>query len=128
MPNLHLRNRQLSLRAKGLLCQMLSMPPEWNFTLQGLAYINKEGLDAITTVIQELEQAGYITRARVRNEKGQLREMEYTVYSSPKLNDNYNLNSPSLMTVIPGVFLSFLKGVGILSQPAKFPQVRRTTM
>lgn len=50
MPNTHLRNRQLSLRAKGLLCQMLSLPPEWNFTLQGLAYINKEGLDAITTV------------------------------------------------------------------------------
>ena len=38
MPNTHLRNRQLSLRAKGLLCQMLSLPPEWNFTLQGLAY------------------------------------------------------------------------------------------
>lgn|GEM_PF-3574283 len=69
---------------------MLSMPPEWNFTLHGLAYINKEGLDAITTVIHELEQAGYITRARVRNEKGQLREMEYTVYSSPKPNDNYS--------------------------------------
>lgn len=90
MPNLHLRNRQLSLRAKGLLCQMLSMPPEWNFTLQGLAYINKEGLDAITTVIHELEQTGYITRARVRNEKGQLREMEYTVYSSPMLNEDYS--------------------------------------
>lgn len=41
--NTRLRNRQLSLRAKGLLCQMLSLPPEWNFTLQGLAYINKEG-------------------------------------------------------------------------------------
>lgn len=59
MPNLHLRNRQLSLRAKGLLCQMLSMPPEWNFTLHGLAYINKEGLDAITTVIHELQQKAY---------------------------------------------------------------------
>ena len=72
MPNLHLCNRQLSLRAKGLLCQMLSMPPEWDFTLQGLAYINKEGLDAITTIIHELEQARYITRSRIRNEKGQL--------------------------------------------------------
>lgn len=102
MPNLHLRNRQLSLRAKGLLCQMLSMPPEWNFTLQGLAYINKEGLDAITTVIHELEQAGYITRDRVRNEKGQLREMEYTVYSSPMLNKDYskNLSWKSLHRII----------------------------
>lgn len=90
MPNLHLRDRQLSLRAKGLPCQMLSMPPEWNFTLHGLAYISKEGLDAITTVIHKLEQAGYITRARVRNKKGQLREMEYTVYSFPKLNDDYS--------------------------------------
>ena len=76
MPNTHLRNRQLSLRAKGLLCQMLSLPPEWNFTLQGLAYINKEGLDAITTIIHKLEQAGYITRNRIRDEKGLLREMD----------------------------------------------------
>ena len=88
MPNTHLRNRQLSLRAKGLLCQMLSLPPEWNFTLQGLAYINKEGLDAITTIIHELERAEYITRNRIRDEKGLLREMKCTVYSSPRLNDN----------------------------------------
>ena len=64
MPNTHLRNRQLSLRAKGLLCQMLSLPPEWNFTLQGLAYINKEGLDAITTIIHELERAAKSVNAR----------------------------------------------------------------
>ncbi len=100
MPNTHLRNRQLSLRAKGLLCQMLSLPPEWNFTLQGLAYINKEGLDAITTIIHELERAGYITRNRIRNEKGQLREMEYTVYSSPKLNDSYG-NNPIMENPTP---------------------------
>ena len=72
---------------------MLSLPPECNFTLQGLAYINKEGLDAITTIIHELEQAGYITRNRIRDEKEQLREMEYTVYSSPKLNVSYGNNS-----------------------------------
>ncbi|NBJ95095.1 hypothetical protein D5281_21675 [bacterium 1xD42-62] len=71
---------------------MLSLPPEWNFTLQGLAYINKEGLDAITTIIHELEQAGYITRNRIRDEKGLLREMEYIVCSSPKLNNNYGNN------------------------------------
>ena len=71
---------------------MLSLPSEWNFTLQGLAYINKEGLDAITTIIHELEQAGYITRNRIRYEKGLLRKMEYTVYSSPRLNDSYDNN------------------------------------
>ncbi len=65
---------------------MLSLPPEWNFTLQELAYINKEGLDAITTIIHKLEQAGYITRNRIRDEKGLLREMEYTVYFAFSLN------------------------------------------
>lgn len=60
------------------------------FYFTRVSIINKEGLDAITTVIHELEQAGYITRARVRNEKEQLREMEYTVYSSPKLNEDYS--------------------------------------
>lgn len=62
--------------------------PGMEFYITRVSIFNKEGLDAITTVIHELEQAGYITRARVRNEKGQLREMEYTVYSSPKLNRN----------------------------------------
>ena len=64
--------------------------PGMEFYFTRVSIINKEGLDAITTVIHELEQAGYITRARVRNEKGQLREMEYTVYSSPKLNEDYS--------------------------------------
>lgn len=53
---------------------------------------HKEGLDAITTVIHELEQAGYITRNRIRDEKGLLREMENTVYSSSKLNDGLDNN------------------------------------
>lgn len=65
-----------------------------------VTYINKEGLDAITTVIHELELAGYITRNRIRNEKGQLREMEYTVYSSPKLNDDYG-NKPIMENPTP---------------------------
>lgn len=95
MPNKHLRNRNLSLRAKGLLSQMLGVSPEWNFTLQGLSYINKEGLDAITTAIRELERAGYITRTRVRNEKGQLGEMEYTVYSSPELQEKPIAENPT---------------------------------
>lgn len=64
--------------------------PRMEFYIARVTYINKEGLDAITTVIHELEQAGYITRARIRNGKGQLREMEYTVYSSPTLNEDYS--------------------------------------
>ena len=58
MSNHHLRNRELSLKAKGLLSQMLSLPEKWDYTLQGLAYINREQIDAIRQAVHELEQAG----------------------------------------------------------------------
>ena len=57
MSNHHLRNRALSLKAKGLLSQMLSLPEDWDYTLQGLARINRESIDAIRQAIRELEQA-----------------------------------------------------------------------
>jgi len=59
MSNHHLRNRALSLKAKGLLSQMLSLPEDWDYTLQGLARINRESIDAIRQAIRELEQAGF---------------------------------------------------------------------
>ena len=65
MSNHHLRNRALSLKAKGLLSQMLSLPEDWDYTLQGLARINRESIDAIRQAIRELEQTGYIQRSRV---------------------------------------------------------------
>ena len=77
------------------------LAPGMEFYPARVAYINKEGLDAITTVIHELEQAGYIARNRIRDEKGLLREMEYTVYSSPKLNENYG-NHPIVENPTPG--------------------------
>ena len=70
MSNHHLRNRALSLKAKGLLSQMLSLPEDWDYTLQGLARINRESIDATRQAIRELEQAGYIQRSRERDEKG----------------------------------------------------------
>jgi len=65
MSNHHLRNKNLSLKAKGLLSQMLSLPDDWDYTLKGLAAINKESVDAIRTAIWELEDAGYVVRTRV---------------------------------------------------------------
>lgn len=62
MSNHHLRNAELTLKAKGLLSQMLSLPENWDYTLKGLSLINKESIDAIRTAIWELERAGYITR------------------------------------------------------------------
>ncbi|MDD3212130.1 MAG: DUF6017 domain-containing protein [Eubacteriales bacterium] len=84
MSNHHLKNRMLSLKAKGLLSIMLSLPDEWDYTLRGLAAISKEGVDAIRQAIRELEEAGYIVRARSRNDKGQLSGTEYVIYEHPQ--------------------------------------------
>lgn len=62
MSNEHLRNRDLSLKAKGLLSQMLSLPEEWDYSLEGLSRINREGVDAIRTGVRELEEHGYLER------------------------------------------------------------------
>ena len=84
MSNHHLRNKNLSLKAKGLLSQMLSLPDDWDYTLKGLAAINKESVDAIRTAIWELEDAGYVVRTRVRDERGCLRGCDYYVYEYPQ--------------------------------------------
>ena len=73
MSNHHLHNKELSLKAKGLLSQMLSLPEDWDYTLKGLSLINREKIDAIREAIKELERAGYIVRSRERDEKGRLR-------------------------------------------------------
>ena len=83
MSNHHLRNHALSLKAKGLLSQMLSLPEDWDYTLQGLAQINKESIDAIREAVRELERAGYIERSRERDKRGCLRGTVYTLYEQP---------------------------------------------
>lgn len=88
MCNHHLRNRNMSLRAKGLLSLMLSLPEEWDYTLKGLARISMEGVDAIRTVIRELEELGYLERHRKRNEKGQLKDIEYIIHERPVVNEH----------------------------------------
>ena len=78
MSNHHLRNRGLTLKAKGLLSQMLSLPDNWDYTLAGLSHINREKIDAIREAVRELEKAGYIVRSRERDEKGRLRGADYS--------------------------------------------------
>ena len=70
MSNHHLRNKELSLKAKGLLSQMLSLPEDWDYTLAGLSFINREKIDAIREAVKELERAGYIVRSREREQGG----------------------------------------------------------
>ena len=84
MSNHHLRNKELSLKAKGLLSQMLSLPEDWDYTLAGLSYINREKIDAIREAIKELEKAGYIKRSRERDEKGRLRGADYVIFELPQ--------------------------------------------
>ena len=84
MSNHHLRNKELSLKAKGLLSQMLSLPEDWDYTLAGLSLINRESIDAIRTAVWELEKAGYITRRQGRDEKGKMTAIEYTIYEQPQ--------------------------------------------
>lgn len=84
MSNHHLRNPDLSLKAKGLLSQMLSLPENWDYILKGLSSINKESIDAIRTAVWELEKAGYITRRQGRDDKGKMTAIEYTIYEQPQ--------------------------------------------
>mgnify|MGYP000080307998 CR=1 FL=1 len=87
MCNHHLRNKKLSLKAKGLLSLMLSLPEDWDYTTKGLAHICKDGIDAISTALKELEQQGYLTRERIRLPNGRLGDIEYTIHEQPATPD-----------------------------------------
>ena len=83
MSNHHLRDTGLSLKSKGLLSMMLSLPENWNYTTRGLAKICKEGTDSIGSALKELERAGYIVRNRLRDSKGKIVDVEYVIYETP---------------------------------------------
>ena len=85
MSNHHLKNKNLTLKAKGLMSLLLSLPDDWVHTLAGLAQISVEGVDAIRMAVHELEREGYVVRNRIRDEKGHLGEMEYVVYENPQM-------------------------------------------
>ena len=87
MSNYHLRDKNLSLKAKGLLFQMLSLPEKWDYTLAGLAHINKESKDAIRTAILELEKTGYLTRHQTTTEGGRFGCNEYVIRERPVLHE-----------------------------------------
>lgn len=96
MANYHLNDKRLTLKAKGLLSVMLSLPDDWDYTLRGLACISVEKVDAIREAIRELERAGYIVRFRSRNEKGQLKRSEYVIREEPTVSGSPMLKKPML--------------------------------
>lgn len=85
MLNHHLRNKGLSLKAVGLLSKMLSLPPDWDYSLKGLATLNSDGIDGVRSAMKELEEHGYVVRHQSRDENGRMSHCHYDVYEIPEL-------------------------------------------
>ncbi len=106
MSNYHLRDRNLSNKARGLLSTMLSLPEDWDYTTRGLALICKGGVDSITAQLKELEQYGYLSRRRLRDENGRITDMEYVIYEEPHTDSPYTENpdmvNPDMENPHPG--------------------------
>ena len=83
MSNYHLRDKELTLKAKGLLSQILSLPDEWDYSVRGLASICLEGKDCIVATLKELENKGYLVRKQLRDANGRLSGIEYIIYETP---------------------------------------------
>ena len=84
MSNYHFKEKQMSLKAKGLLSLMLSLPDDWNYSIAGLVKLSKDGKDSVMTALAELEKFGYLTRAQLVNDKGQFSGVEYHIYEQPQ--------------------------------------------
>lgn len=109
MSNVHLRDERLSLKAKGLLAMILSLPDDWKYSIEGLASISKESRSSINSGLRELEAAGYLTRRQLRDEKGHMTNTEYTIYEEPRApcvdfpqTDNPSTGNPSAEEPSPG--------------------------
>ena len=89
MSNTHLKDRRLSYKSKGLLSVILSLPPDWDYTITGLSVIAADGIDSVKTAIKELEQYGYVSRTQLRDERGRMAQNEYRVYENPTDNPDY---------------------------------------
>lgn len=101
MSNYHLRDKNLTLKSKGLLSMILSLPDEWNYTTRGLAAICKEGVDAIGSALKELETAGYIVRRQLRGANGRITDTEYIIYERPHPKENSTPDTPAPGTDSP---------------------------
>lgn len=94
MSNYHLRDKNLTLKAKGLLSWMLSNTEDWNYTVDGIIAVMKENRDAINSALTELEDYGYLTRERIRDSRGMLKGTEYVIRERP-ITDFPTLDKPT---------------------------------
>lgn len=82
MSNFHLQDKNLSYKAKGLLSYMLSLPEDWDYSINGLVAVSKEGTKAIRNILTELKENGYLIIEKNQNDKGQY-DYEYQIYEIP---------------------------------------------
>lgn len=84
MSNSHLKDRSISLKAKGLLSLILSLPDGWVYTIKGLATLSSDGLDSTRAALKNLEDHGYVVRRQLYDKRGRFAKCEYTVYERPQ--------------------------------------------
>lgn len=84
MSNYHFKEKGMSLKAKGLLSLMLSLPDDWNYSVSGLVKLSKDGKDSVMSALSELEKFGYLIRVKQTNEKGQFAGIEYNIFEEPQ--------------------------------------------
>lgn len=89
MSNMHLKDKRLSFKSKGLLSVIFSLPPDWKYTLTGFAKIAADGVESVKSTIKELERYGYVSRHQTRDERGRMSVNEYLVYENPRENPDY---------------------------------------
>lgn len=94
MCNHHLRDKRLSWKAKGLLSYILSLPDNWDFSAKGLALAGRDGETLVRSALRELEDNGYLRRAPLRGDDGRITDWEYTVYESPRSEDDTGEGTP----------------------------------
>lgn len=95
MSNHHFKEKKMSLKAKGLLSLMLSLPDDWDYSISGLASLSKDGKDSIMSALAELEKFGYLTRKQLVNEKGRFAGVEYNIFEVPQPKEPVSENSNS---------------------------------
>ena len=104
--NVFLRDKELSLKAKGLLATILSLPENWDFSIKGICATIKEGTTAVYSAIDELKERGYCKVVTNRNEKGMIVGNDYTFYEDPSME---NLNVGNQTQINTNISLPYTK-------------------
>lgn len=92
MSNAHFKVKEMTLKAKGLLSLMLSLPDEWDYSVAGLCALSKDGKDSVMNALAELEEFGYLTRTRLTDDKGRFAGYDYDIYENPQTENPYSGN------------------------------------